>query len=348
MTDVVIIGAGVSGLCTAWLLEQAGLHTQVLESRDRVGGRTWSPHVQETPMDLGASWVWSHERDVLDLLEKLGVQTFEAAAQGIDLVEQQGRVIPSRQPSSWSPERRMVGGAQALCLKLAEHVPRVQLDAPVTRISSHGDKLEVETAQRTWHAQQVVAALPPALCAASIDMPDLPKDVIVAMRHTPTWMEQFAKVTILFEKPFWREKGLSGRAFSDRGPMREIYDISPPGAASKGVLFGFVPGPLTDIDALEAHVRAQLIRMFGVQGSTPIQIVHHAWWSDPHTVPAKGRVHAQQQLFGHAMWRTARLEGRLHLASTETAAQHTGHIDGAVHRAHQVAKTILKTWSKSL
>jgi monoamine oxidase len=348
MMDAVIIGAGVCGLCTARLLEQAGLRTQVIESRARVGGRTWSPHIQQTPMDLGASWVWSNERDVLNLLEELGVHTFEAAAQGIDLVEQQGRVIPTRQPSSWSPERRMVGGAQALCLKLAEHIPRQQLDTPVTRITSHPEHLEVHTAGRTWRARHVVAALPPALCAASIDIPALPKDVVLAMRHTPTWMEQFAKVAILFETPFWREEGLSGRAFSDRGPMREIHDISPPDASNKGVLFGFVPGPLADIDALEADARAQLIRLFGPQAGAPIQVVHHAWWSDPHTVPVGERVHTQQQLFGHAMWRSPRLEGRLHFASTETAAHNTGHIDGAVHRAHQVARTILDAWSEPL
>lgn len=37
--DVVVIGAGLAGLHTAWLLEQAGLKVTVLEAERRVGGR---------------------------------------------------------------------------------------------------------------------------------------------------------------------------------------------------------------------------------------------------------------------------------------------------------------------
>jgi monoamine oxidase len=37
--DVIVIGAGVSGLNTAWLLEQEGMKVLVLEGRKRVGGR---------------------------------------------------------------------------------------------------------------------------------------------------------------------------------------------------------------------------------------------------------------------------------------------------------------------
>ena len=41
-TDVVVIGAGLSGLAAALLLEEAGLKVQVLEGRDRIGGRVLS------------------------------------------------------------------------------------------------------------------------------------------------------------------------------------------------------------------------------------------------------------------------------------------------------------------
>ena len=37
--DAIVLGAGVSGLNTAWLLEQQGLKVLVLEGRKRVGGR---------------------------------------------------------------------------------------------------------------------------------------------------------------------------------------------------------------------------------------------------------------------------------------------------------------------
>ena len=40
--DVIVIGAGLSGLHTAMLLEEMGARVQVLEGRDRIGGRLYT------------------------------------------------------------------------------------------------------------------------------------------------------------------------------------------------------------------------------------------------------------------------------------------------------------------
>ncbi|MCA9527644.1 MAG: FAD-dependent oxidoreductase, partial [Myxococcales bacterium] len=56
--DVVVVGAGPSGLTAAYRLRQAGLRVAVLEARDRVGGRTASaPLGDGGHADLGASWI---------------------------------------------------------------------------------------------------------------------------------------------------------------------------------------------------------------------------------------------------------------------------------------------------
>ena len=55
---VVVIGAGLAGLGAAQDLARAGCDVQVLEARDRPGGRVWTSRLwPDLPVDLGATWV---------------------------------------------------------------------------------------------------------------------------------------------------------------------------------------------------------------------------------------------------------------------------------------------------
>ncbi|KAL1874766.1 hypothetical protein VTK73DRAFT_185 [Phialemonium thermophilum] len=59
MFDVVVVGAGFSGLQAAYSAQQAGLSVAVVEARDRVGGKSWSVPLSNGRgvADLGAAWV---------------------------------------------------------------------------------------------------------------------------------------------------------------------------------------------------------------------------------------------------------------------------------------------------
>ena len=76
--DVVIVGAGLSGLMAARTLLAAGVEPLVLDARDRVGGRTWTrPASDGTLLDLGGQWIGPTQRRILALVEELGVHTFK-------------------------------------------------------------------------------------------------------------------------------------------------------------------------------------------------------------------------------------------------------------------------------
>jgi putrescine oxidase len=74
--DVVIVGAGPSGLTAARELKKAGLSVAVLEARDRVGGRTWTDTIDGAMLEIGGQWVSPDQTALLALIEELGLQTY--------------------------------------------------------------------------------------------------------------------------------------------------------------------------------------------------------------------------------------------------------------------------------
>ncbi|GAB1734455.1 hypothetical protein NU195Hw_Modified_611t1 [Hortaea werneckii] len=57
--DVIVVGAGLAGLAAAHELQRNGYTCIILESRDRVGGKTWSRELQggRGVIDVGAAWI---------------------------------------------------------------------------------------------------------------------------------------------------------------------------------------------------------------------------------------------------------------------------------------------------
>src|SRR5262245_15441853 len=51
-TRVLILGAGIAGLTTAYELEKAGYQCEILEPRDRPGGRNWTVRGGTTAVDI--------------------------------------------------------------------------------------------------------------------------------------------------------------------------------------------------------------------------------------------------------------------------------------------------------
>jgi len=74
--DVVVIGAGISGLSAAEALRQLGYDVVVLEAKDRIGGRIWTVDSEAGPLDLGASWIHGIKNNPIYVLtEKYDIDT---------------------------------------------------------------------------------------------------------------------------------------------------------------------------------------------------------------------------------------------------------------------------------
>ncbi|WP_053387192.1 flavin monoamine oxidase family protein [Leucobacter japonicus] len=71
---VVVIGAGLAGLTTAWELEKSGHRCTVLEARDRVGGRTWSERLGNGEItERGGEYIFPTEFPIRRLAAEVGV-----------------------------------------------------------------------------------------------------------------------------------------------------------------------------------------------------------------------------------------------------------------------------------
>jgi len=92
---VIVIGAGMAGLAAARTLIAAGYTVQVLEGRDRIGGRTWtSEYWRDAPLDMGASWIEGTEKNPLSALaDKFGAKRVATDEDNMILYGPNGQAI---------------------------------------------------------------------------------------------------------------------------------------------------------------------------------------------------------------------------------------------------------------
>lgn len=91
--DVIVIGAGVSGLTAAAELAEEGLTVIVLEARDRIGGRifTLNDVGQQFPVELGAEFIHGQPPEIMETLRHASVPVSEVT--GDNWCAENGRLV---------------------------------------------------------------------------------------------------------------------------------------------------------------------------------------------------------------------------------------------------------------
>ena len=341
--NIAIIGAGVSGLYAASLLIEKGYDVTVFEARDRIGGRVLS----RDGFDLGPTWYWPEtETTITQLIERLSLPTFSQYTAGDLMLERQLGVIERHTlpPGHIVPSMRLVGGMASLTTALAATLPAgmIQLESTVTSIRQTDNEVVIELeAGQTTAFTHVILAIPPRLVSRISFQPELSETTKEKLENTPTWMAGQAKVLAVYDRPFWRDNGLSGQGMSWAGVLQEIHDASQPDGLA--ALFGFfrlsaAERSVLDRDELNRRVIDQLVRLFGEEARQPREVIYVDWSSDRHTAT----VQDGEPLIDFPLYQPIALdpawEGRLSLAGTETDSLFGGHIEGALRAAERVVE----------
>ncbi len=109
--SVLIVGGGLAGLTAARLLHQADIEFQLLEARDRLGGRILtadaSGNESADGFDLGPSWFWpAMQPKMAALVEELGISIFPQYTDGDIIFQRSSHETPLRYPGCARNRRR--------------------------------------------------------------------------------------------------------------------------------------------------------------------------------------------------------------------------------------------------
>jgi monoamine oxidase len=81
--DVIVVGAGLSGLAAAKLLADNGVNVLVLEARNRAGGKTYDIKLPDgSALELGGEYVGPTHTHIQELAKSLGIKTFPVYSRG--------------------------------------------------------------------------------------------------------------------------------------------------------------------------------------------------------------------------------------------------------------------------
>jgi monoamine oxidase len=246
---------------------------------------------------------------------------------------------------------RFVDGAQTLALRMAERLGEsVRCGLPVVEIDAEaGERALVSTLGPTIAARRVIVALNAAGTRAIHFRTSLPPGRQL-MREV--WeMGPLIKTNVIYDRPFWRERGLSGGGFSDLAPAYGFLDGSPPDA-SVGILTviamhyppdehgGNSPRFYGDPRVRRAQTLEALAACFGADALAPIGYDETNWLQQPHSHGCQGAVPPGAMVAIGEAWRAP--AGRVHWAGTETALRWMGWMNGAVEAGERAAREVVE------
>jgi len=342
---VIIIGAGLCGLYTAFLLQKKGIEILLLEANTRTGGRIKTiTGTTAVTMEMGATWFGNQHSHLLEVLRSLEIPYFKQHTQGISLFETMSFVPPQKFEISDSeePSFRIEGGTETLIKRLISEIgiQNIKTNTKITVIKEENNHLIVTDSDgKSYSADKVISTIPPNLLVNSVVFePNLPENFIQVAKKTHTWMGESIKFAVEYKTPFWKQNNYSGTLFSQASIIQEMYDHSTAdnsGFALKGFLNGGTA--VLSMEERKEKVIAQLTTFFGPEAKDYVAYFENVWRKEPLTFQPYEQLVLAHQNNGHSLFKKPFQNGKLYVSGAESATQNPGYMDGAIAAAKTIA-----------
>ena len=239
---------------------------------------------------------------------------------------------------------RIVEGMHGVAEKLASGLGEaIVFNSPVRSIAQNSTGVIVRSDKSEWHANRTIVSVPLPLSARIAYDPPLSPERDALAQHMP--MGSVIKWYVAYEKPFWRDRGLSGFANSAVPPISVTYDATH-AEGKPGLLVGFIDSTAVlqwtsrSVADRKKLVVDRLVQLFGLEAANPIDYEDQNWpaeeWSrgcygasmGPGVMTSVGKSIREPH-------------GRIHWAGTETATIWMGYVDGAIRSGERAAAEVL-------
>ena len=219
------------------------------------------------------------------------------------------------------------------------------LNSPAQSIEIKGDRATVETTRGRYSAKHIIVAVPPQLydkLGLLNVIPPKRSRVLAAYR-----LGKVIKTLLVFDTPWWRAKGLSGRIQQTGSFFNSAVDCSPPGGRV-GILAIFSTSRsarnlgMNHPESVRIRLSMEWLRQV-TNTTIPSAIAARSvdWSADPWSLGGYASVRplggwlAVPQLFAPV--------GKIHFAGTETATEWRSYMEGALESGERAAQSILSS-----